>query len=75
MVRSTAAWKVRILPIGYETVVECGRSGMRYLEWLSEKVVSGTTAVLKNPLLLVGLMVVSLLVKRFAAPGDEGSKR
>lgn len=47
---------------------------MQYLEWLSEKVVRGTTAVLKNPFLLVGLMVVSLLVKRFAAPDSEGSE-
>lgn len=47
---------------------------MQYLQWLSEKVVRGTTAVLKNPFLLVGLMVVSLLVKRLAAPDSEGSE-
>lgn len=46
---------------------------MAFLEWLSEKVLRGTTAVLKDPFLLIGLMVMSLVVKRFAVPASEGS--
>jgi hypothetical protein len=44
---------------------------LEYIERLLDGVVRGTTAVLKSPLLLVGLMIISLLVKRFAAPNTE----
>lgn len=45
---------------------------MNFLERLSDYVVRGTTAVLKNPLLLVGLMLISLLIKLLAEPDDPG---
>jgi len=48
---------------------------LKLLRRLSEKVVSGTTAVLKNPVLPFGLMAASLLLKRFATPNREGRSR
>lgn len=44
---------------------------MDFLTRLSEGVVRGTRAVLKNPLLLVGLMLISLLIKLLAEPDDS----
>ncbi len=41
---------------------------MNFLERLSDYVVRGTRAVLKNPLLLVGLMLISLVIKLLTEP-------
>ncbi|MGI8910569.1 MAG: hypothetical protein ACR2JR_08450 [Rubrobacteraceae bacterium] len=46
---------------------------MSFLERLSGSVERGVRTVLKNPALLIGLMALSLLLKRFAAPNREGS--
>lgn len=48
---------------------------MSLVQKILDKVVQGTTAVLKNPFLLVGMMILSLLVKRLAAPDKEGNER
>lgn len=48
---------------------------MSLLERLSGSIERGVRTVLKNPFLLIGLMVLSLLLKRFAAPNREGSGR
>ena len=48
------------------------RIKLKSLERLSDNVVRGTGAVLKNPLLLVGMMLISLLIKYPAEPDDAG---
>ena len=48
------------------------RIKLKSLERLSDNVVRGAGAVLKNPLLLVGMMLISLLIKYPAEPDDAG---
>jgi hypothetical protein len=45
---------------------------LNFLERLSEYTVGGTRAVLKSPLLLVGLMLLSLVIKLLTEPDDPG---
>ena len=45
------------------------------MQGILDGLVKGTRAVLKSPFLLLGLMFVSLLVKRFSAPNKEGDGR
>lgn len=51
------------------------RNALSFVQKLLDRLMQGTTAVLKNPFLLVGLMLVSLLVKRLAASDKEGNER
>jgi hypothetical protein len=48
------------------------RIKLKSLERLSDNVVRGPEAVLKNPLLLVGMMLISLLIKYPTEPDDAG---
>ena len=50
-------------------------AAMEFLQRVSGGIERGVRTVLENPLLLIGLMVLSLLLKRFAAPNREGSGR
>ncbi len=48
---------------------------MEFLERVSNGIERGVRIVLENPLLLIGLMALSLYLKRFAAPNRESSGR
>lgn len=47
---------------------DLSRSDREFLERVSNGIERGVKTVLENPLLLIGLMALSLFLKRFAAP-------
>lgn len=70
---STERWNQGTARLVYQLLQTYERRiKLKSLERLSDNVVRGTGAVLKNPLLLVGMMLISLLIKYPAEPDDAG---